>query len=331
MVQEQTTDSDRVSQEQEPGVLVGQPLAPDGKRQRRRDRAGRGGSVLVGQHAAATTPLPAEMVLGYLAQNPDVNRLLVDHPQLTMDDVRGCLAYAQTLAQRAVEPTGAPARAAKEEPHALPEPDTSIHKLQIFRSLLSPLRPGRLLDLGSGRGNFSVAAARLGWKVTAVDARTVRWPDAAAEGEPESAELIRSIDWVQADVREFPIGAGEYDLICILGLLHHLEVHDQVALLKRCSGTLTLLDTRIAPAITDREGPYEGTSIREHGETREERDQVPTASWGNERSFRHTEESLLRLLRDCGYGKMMHMRPPHRQNYTFYLCLPLPGRRSKRT
>ncbi len=328
MVQEQPTDSDRVSQE--PEVLVGQRAKPNGKRQRRRDRTGLDGSALAAQPPAAAARLPAEAVLGYLAQNPNVDRLLVDHPQLTMDDVRGCLAYAQTLAQRAVERSDAPARAAKEEPHALPEPDTSIHKLQIFRGLLAPLRPGRLLDLGSGRGNFSMAAARLGWKVTAVDARIVRWPDAEAGGDPESAELIRSINWIQADVREFPIRAGEYDLICILGLLHHLEVNDQVALLKRCSGMLTLLDTRIAPAITDREEPYEGTSIREHGETREERDQVPTASWGNAHSFRHTEESLLRLVRDCGYGKMMHMRPPHRENYTFYLCLPLPPKRAKR-
>ncbi len=216
---------------------------------------------------------------------------------------------------------GAPA-ATTGQTQALPEADASVNKLQIFRALISPLKPGRMLDLGSGRGNFSVAAARLGWKVTAVDARTVRWPD--PEKDPKRAGLIRSVDWVVADVREFPIRDGEYDLICILGLLHHLEVNDQIELLKRCSGTLTLLDTRIAPKITDTEGPYEGTYIREHGETREERDQVPTASWGNAVSFRHTEESLLRLVRDCGYSKMMSMKPPHRQNYTMFLCLPPP-------
>jgi hypothetical protein len=32
----------------------------------------------------------------------------------------------------------------------------------------------------------------------------------------------------------------------------------------------------------------------------------------------------LRLIRDCGYSTMMQMRPPHRHNYTFYLCLPRP-------
>jgi SAM-dependent methyltransferase len=217
---------------------------------------------------------------------------------------------------------GALAPAAAEQTHALPESDASINKLQIFRALISPLKPGKLLDLGSGRGNFSVAAARLGWEVTAVDARAMRWPD--AEKDPKQAKLIRSVNWIVSDVREFPIRDGEYDLICILGLLHHLEVDDQIKLLRSCSGTLTLVDTRIAPKIADTEGPYEGMYIREHGETREERDQVPTASWGNATSFRHTEESLLRLVRDCGYSKMMSMKPPHRQNYTMFLCLPPP-------
>ncbi len=134
--------------------------------------------------------------------------------------------------------------------------------------------------------------------------------------------VTRSLSRASVKRRRSP--GHEYDLICILGLLHHLEVDDQIELLRRCSGTLTLLDTRIAPRIADTEGPYEGVYIREHGETREERDEVPTASWGNETSFRHTEESLLRMVRDCGYSKMMSMKPPHRQNYTMFLCLPPP-------
>ncbi len=114
--------------------------------------------------------------------------------------------------------------------------------------------------------------------------------------------------------------------MCILGLLHHLEVPDQVSLLKRCSTMQTLLDTRIARALTDIEGPYEGMRIREHGDTKEERDDAPQASCGNLLSFQHTEESLLRLVLDCGYIKMMQIRPPHRPDYTFYLCLPAPSR-----
>ena len=216
----------------------------------------------------------------------------------------------------------APPAATEQRTHALPKPDESIDRHQIFRSLISPLKPGKMLDLGAGPGNFSLAAAQLGWAATAVDARAARTPDPEAEKDSDRAELIRSVRWVEADVREFPIRNGEYDLICILGLMHHLEVDDQIKLLRRCSGTLTLLDVRVAPRITDTEGPYEGRYRREKGETREERDQVLTASWGNEGSFHHTEESLLRLVRDCGYSKAMLMRPPHSPNYTFYFCLP---------
>ena len=214
---------------------------------------------------------------------------------------------------------------AMRQTHALPEPDPAINKLQVFRTLISPLKPGKMLDLGFGKGNFSLAAAGLGWEVTAVDARTMWWPDPESENDVKRADLVRSVKWIQADVREFTVRSREYDLICILGLLHHLEVRDQIKLLTSCSGTLTLLDTRIARRIHDTECPYEGVYKREHGETREERDHIPTASWGNELSFRHTEESLLRMVQDCGYGTMMHMRPPHRRNYTFYLCLPLPN------
>jgi SAM-dependent methyltransferase len=206
--------------------------------------------------------------------------------------------------------------------HALPEPDASVNRMQILHSLMSPLKPGKMLDLGVGPGKSSLTAAKLGWDVTAVDVRNVRWPDPDAEEDPKTAELIRSIKWVEADVREFPINPGEYDLICWLGMMHHLEVDDQLALFRRCSDTLLILDARVAPEVVVTEGPYEGWYYREKGETREERDAVPTASWGNELSFTPTEESLVRMLRDCGFTKVLPMRPPHHRDYTFYLCLP---------
>ena len=268
--------------------------------------------------------VPAEAIFGYLAKDPDLAGLMQEYPQLTADDLRAYFAEARSLMQGASTITfkkGAN-RTVFSRTHGLPAPDPSVHKGNIFRALVALLKPGRMLDLGAGKGNFSLSAAQLGWKVTAVDARTVRWPDADAESDPALADLIRAIRWVQADVREFPIEQGEYDLVCVLGLLHHLEVADQISLLKRCSTMPTLLDTRIAKAIVDVEGPYEGMLIREHGETREERDAVPQASWGNPLSFQHTEESLLRLVLDSGYMKMMPMRPPHRTDYTFYLCLP---------
>ena len=277
-----------------------------------------------GNGATNRADLQAVAILAYLAKNPDIAGLKQEFPQLTENDLRAYFAEASSLVQEAttIKVRKGASRTALVRTHGLPAPDPSIHKGTIFRALVALLKPGKMLDLGAGKGNFSLSAAQLGWKVTAVDARTVRWPDADAEPHPALADLIRTIRWVQADVREFPIERGEYDLVCILGLLHHLEVSDQVSLLKRCSTMPTLIDTRIAKGLVDIEGPYEGMLIREHGETREERDAVPQASWGNPLSFQHTEESLLRLVLDCGYTKMMQMRPPHRTDYTFYLCLP---------
>lgn len=209
-----------------------------------------------------------------------------------------------------------------EQTHALPEPDTSVRILAKFRSIISPLKPGKMLDLGTGHGKFALEAVKLGWEVTAVDARTVRVPDPESEEDPERAELIKSVNWIQADVREFEIHEGDYDLICILGLIHHLELEAQIQLLKRCSHSPTLLRARVAPGIVVTEPPYEGIYYREPGKTRAHRDLLPGVSWGNEFSFRHTEESLLHMARDCGYGLTMQARPPHLPNYTFYLVLP---------
>lgn len=211
--------------------------------------------------------------------------------------------------------------------HGLPAPDGPLHTGNIFCLFLAS---GRILDLGAGKGNFSLSAAELGWDVTAVDARTVRWPNAETETDPDVAERIRAVSWIQADVRSFPRAPGKYELICILGLLQHLELADQIALIRRCAGTLLLVDTRIAPAVLDHLEGYEGMAIRKHGEAVEDRNLVPTAAWGNAVSFRHTEESLLEFLRDCGYPQVMPMRPPHRRDYTFYLCLGSSGRTGAR-
>lgn len=277
-------------------------------------------------------------ILSYLAEHQDFSGLWQTFPDLSPERLRTILAsWADSDDTTDVPRRKGASQTQVKRTHGLPPADGPLNKSKIFRSILEQMPPGKLLDLGAGKGNFSLAAAALGWQVTAVDVRTMRWPDVDEESDPESAAQVRAITWVQSDVREFEIGRREYDLICILGLLHHLEVPDQVALLRRCAGTPLLLDTRIAPAIIDREGGYEGFLIREHGETREERDQVATASWGNPTSFRHTEESLVRLLRDVGYPIVMMARPPHRRDYTFYYCLPKAesdgkqSRRAKRT
>lgn len=173
-------------------------------------------------------------------------------------------------------------------------------RLEIFQSVLRTLSPGKLLDLGCGHGKFSMLARDLGWDVTGVDARTERMPQASG------------IEWVQQDVRTFQVDG--YDCIAVLGLLYHLEVDDQIDLLRRCSGTTTLIDTHVSLRATHKERGYDGHSFYEELE-------AATASWGNQYSFWPTEESLLRMIHDVGFRFTWRLSPPYRDDRTFYLAL----------
>ena len=61
--------------------------------------------ILVGKPVVGGTRIPVEVILEYLAQNPNFNDLLADYPRLTMDDVKACFAYAQTLLREEAQPT----------------------------------------------------------------------------------------------------------------------------------------------------------------------------------------------------------------------------------
>ena len=172
-------------------------------------------------------------------------------------------------------------------------------RLELFHAILRPLRPGRLVDLGAGHGRFAVVARELGWEVTAVDARTGRMP------------MVPGIEWVQADVRSFPVEG--YDCICLLGLLYHLELADQLDLLARSAGTLTIIDTHVALAATHEEGGFAGRTFTEELE-------APTASWGNPTSFWPTEEALVRMLHEAGFRSVFKLVPSYLADRTFWIC-----------
>ena len=178
----------------------------------------------------------------------------------------------------------------------------------LFRILLGIMTPGKLLDLGTGHGGFALAAHEMGWDVTAVDARTQRMP------------MTDGIEWIQADVRAFPVEG--YDCVAILGLLYHLELADQLDILRRCAPTPTIADTHVSLDPDYKQGDYEGHLVDElAGRTVAEHRRCGTASWGNLVAFYPTEESLLRMFQDCGYTATYKLSPPYLEDRTFYLCL----------
>ncbi|HZI98697.1 MAG TPA: class I SAM-dependent methyltransferase [Actinomycetales bacterium] len=181
-------------------------------------------------------------------------------------------------------------------------------RFELFDQMLRVFPPGHLADIGAGPGMFSFRAAQAGWKVTAIDARSDRFP-AHKSG----------IEWVTGDVRKVPLGG--YDVIACLGLFYHLTPEDQVSLLKRCAGTPIILDTHVDSGesthpLSERVkvGRYHGSWYREPGET--------TSSLGNEQSFWPTPDSLYQMLRDCGYPVVLAAQPWVKPDRTFFLALP---------
>ena len=69
------------------------------------DRIVQDPTILVGKPVVKGTRIPMEVVLEYLAHNPDFAELLVDYPRLTMDDARACLEFAQVLVREETQPT----------------------------------------------------------------------------------------------------------------------------------------------------------------------------------------------------------------------------------
>jgi uncharacterized protein (DUF433 family) len=55
--------------------------------------------ILAGKPIVRGTRIPVELVLGHLAQNPNLTDFFAAFPRLTVDDVKACLAYAQALVE----------------------------------------------------------------------------------------------------------------------------------------------------------------------------------------------------------------------------------------
>lgn len=60
-----------------------------------RDRIVQDPKIMVGKPVVKGTRIPVEKVLDQLAYKPDLQDLFAIYPELTMEDVKACLAYAQ--------------------------------------------------------------------------------------------------------------------------------------------------------------------------------------------------------------------------------------------
>jgi hypothetical protein len=166
------------------------------------------------------------------------------------------------------------------------------------------------VDLATGHGKFARVAAESGWRVTAVDARTERWPE----------ERPANTEWVQADIRD--VDLEPFDLVLCLGLFYHLTLDDQLDLLDRVRVPI-IIDTHIDHGVTKHEdklservelGGYRGRLYQEPGRL--------TSSWGNDQSFWPDLESFHRMLAQAGFPLVLTKEPWLWPDRTMFVALP---------
>jgi predicted RNA methylase len=186
-------------------------------------------------------------------------------------------------------------------------------RLRTYRSLLDRLpaksRGGTLVDLGCGPGMFARVALRKGFRVTAVDVRAP-W---ALDGSPLPEGHFAGMEFQQADARDFDVSG--FDIVAIIGLIYHLTLAEQIALLARCREKIVFVDTEIydSAAMSERSAQRIRTpaeSLGYDGVEWLEQDRVWSSS-GNSHSFWHTDASQLRLFENTGFRDVAVVEPAY--------------------
>jgi len=99
----------------------------------------------------------------------------------------------------------------------------SSYAVGFLRRLRRSAAGGRLLDLGCGEGRHAIAAAKLGFRVTAIDYEPLALRRARRFARQAGA---RGIVFQKADALSLPFSEAGFDIVLDCGCLHHQKKSD---------------------------------------------------------------------------------------------------------
>ena len=107
--------------------------------------------------------------------------------------------------------------------HGWEAQEPSAYAMDFLKSLKRLVPGARLLDVGCGEGRHSIAAARLGFKVTGVDFEPLALKRARRLA---GAAWSRRITFMRANVLRLPFPKSSFDIVLDYGCLHHQKKSD---------------------------------------------------------------------------------------------------------
>ena len=124
-----------------------------------------------------------------------------------------------------------------------PQDRRAVETRERLRRLLSLTGGERALEVGTGAGATAIALAPLVRSVTGVDVVS----QLLVEGR---AQAPANVEFVEADATALPFEQGSFDLVCAVGMLHHVArpelVLAEMSRVLRPGGTMLVVD-ELAP------------------------------------------------------------------------------------
>jgi SAM-dependent methyltransferase len=186
--------------------------------------------------------LPTLLDRRKVAQAPQKKRpTRVLDPEVTANVLKRTLTDLRKRTRRALPQSATSEWSEYQETLAHYTPEQSRHKLEWVRQSLETTQPARLLDIGANTGEFSALAAGMGAEVVALERdlaaadrlhRMAR--DRNLSIQTICADIARptpAVGWENAEsVALLPRLEGQFDLVLMLAVIHHLVLMEQIPL-----------------------------------------------------------------------------------------------------